>query len=179
MLVPLALARLFVAATCLDNPMWLPARVMSMARPVRAVDRVMAGILPSAFFLVHSAAVTSFGLALATLLSRTGLAVAVSVSAFVVMTIDWIVAVESVVRPLLNSRLWQRGWQNNDEINALILALIALSPVGGQAAPLGTLLYGWNREREPRWKFMPLEVAVVATVAIVFLGLTLLTFNRL
>ena len=70
MLVLPALAGLFVAATCLDYPVWLPPRMMSMAKPVTTVDRVMAGILPSAFFLAHSAAVTSFGLALATWLKR-------------------------------------------------------------------------------------------------------------
>ena len=46
-------------------------------------DRIIAGILPAAFLLAHGAAVTSLGLALATWLRRTGLAVAISVGAFV------------------------------------------------------------------------------------------------
>src|SRR5262249_8634483 len=102
MLVLPALSGLFVASCCLDYPAWLPARLMPMARPVTTFDRFIAGILPSAFFLVHSAAVTSFGLALATWLKRTGLAVAVSVSAFVAISIGLVFVVESVLRSLLN-----------------------------------------------------------------------------
>jgi len=178
MLVLPALAGLFVAATCLDYPAWLPARMMAMAKPVRPADRVLAGILPSAFFLVHSAAVTSFGLVLATWLKRTGLAVAVSVSAFVVISIGWIVVVESGLRSLLNSQFLKSGRPTNDQINALLQSLIALSPMGGQATPFDMLSNVWNHERDLSWKFMLIEVAVVATVALVFLGLTLLTFNH-
>ena len=179
MLVLPALAGLFVAATCLDYPLWLPPQMMTRAKPVTPADRVVAGILPSAFFLVHSAAVTSFGLALATWLRRTGLAVAVSVSAFVVMSIGWIIAVESAVRPLLYWWHTRMGWPPNyDEINALGQSLVALSPMGGQVAPIEMLSNGWNWERDLLWKHMLVEVGFVAAVAIVFLGLTLLSFNR-
>ena len=61
-----------------------------------------AGILPTLFLLAHAAAVTSLGLALATWLKRTGLAVAVSVGAFVLASIGWVIAVVAVVRPLLD-----------------------------------------------------------------------------
>jgi hypothetical protein len=178
MLILPALAGLFVASTCLDYPSWLPARMMPSAKPVRTVDRILAGILPSAFFLVHSAAVTSFGLALATWLRRTGLAVAVSVSAFVVMSIGWIFAVQSVVRPLLFWWHTQGSWLSDDKINALLRSLIALSPLGGQVAPFELLTSWWNNERDLSWRFLLIEIAVVATVALVFLGLTLLSFNR-
>ena len=50
--------------------------------------------------------------------------------------------------------------------------------MGGQIAPLEMLSNGWNQERDLSWKFMLIEVAIIATVALVFLGLTLLTFNR-
>jgi hypothetical protein len=178
MIVLPALSGLFVAATCLDYPLWLPVRMMSMAKPVRTVDRVVAGILPSAFFLVHSAAVTSFGLALATWLKRTGLAVAVSVSGFVAISIGLIVVVESGLRSLLNSQSLRSAWLTGDQINALLQSLTALSPMGGQITPIEMLTNLWNQERDQSWKFMFVEVAVIATVALVFLGLTLLTFNR-
>jgi hypothetical protein len=178
MLVLPALSGLFVAASCLDYPQWLPVRMMSMAKPIRTVDRVAAGILPSMFFLVHSAAVTSFGLALATWLKRTGLAVAASVSAFVVMSIGWILVVESAVRPLLNWWHNRGNWLNNDELNAITQSLIALSPMGGQITPIEMLSNLWNQDRDLCWKFLSIEVAVIAAVALVFLGLTLLCFNR-
>jgi ABC-2 family transporter protein len=97
MLVLPGLAGLFVAGTCLDYPSWAPAQMIQMAKPITIVDRVRAGILPTALFLVHSAGVTSFGLALAIWFNRTGRAVAISLAAFVVMSIGWIVAVEAAV----------------------------------------------------------------------------------
>jgi hypothetical protein len=94
------------------------------------------------------------------------------------MSIGWIIVVESAVRPLLYWWQNQRGWLNNDEINALGQSLIALSPMGGQVAPLEMLSNGWNWDRDLLWKHMLFEVGFVAAVAVVFLGLTLLTFNR-
>jgi hypothetical protein len=178
MLILPAVAGLFFASCCLDYPAWLPARLMSTAKPVRIVDRVVAGILPSAFFLVHSAAVTSFGLAVATWLKRTGVAVAVSVSAFVAISLGLVVVVESVLRSLLNSRFLNSGWLTSDEINALVQSLTALSPMGGQVTPFNVLSNLWNQERDLSWKYMLIEVGVIGAVALVFLGLTLLTFNR-
>jgi ABC-type transport system involved in multi-copper enzyme maturation permease subunit len=177
LLVP-ALSGLFVAATCLDYPTWLPARMLQTAKPVRTIDRVLAGTMPTAFFLVHAAAVTSFGLTLATWLKRTGVAVAVSVSAFVVISIGLIPLVESVLRSLLNWRALQSGRPTNDQINALLESLLALSPLGGQVIPFQMLSNVWNNERDLSWKFLLIELAFVAVVAVVFLGLTLLTFNR-
>jgi ABC-type transport system involved in multi-copper enzyme maturation permease subunit len=178
MLVLPALSGLFVAGTCLDYPPWMPAQMIQMAKPITNVDRVRAGILPTAFFLVHSAAVTSFGLALAIWFKRTGRAVAISVAAFVVMSIGWIVAVEAAVRPLLN--WWQRhgGWLDADKNSALFQSLIALSPMGGQVAPFDAITNPWNSERDLSWQLMLIELVFVAVVAVVFLGLTLLTFNR-
>jgi ABC-type transport system involved in multi-copper enzyme maturation permease subunit len=178
MLVLPALAGLFTAGTCLDYPMWLPARMFSMARPITTADRVIAGILPAAFFLAHSAAVTSFGLALATWFKRTGRAVAMSVATYVVMSIGWVVAVESALRPLLNWWNWQGSGQANFEIQTVLQSLIALSPMGGQVTPFEILNFAWNRDRESSWKIMVIELVFVAIVAVVFLGLALLTFNR-
>ena len=175
---PPALAGLFVAGTCLDYPPWMPARLMHMAKPITTVDRVRAGILPTAFFLVHSAVVTSFGLALATWFKRTGRAVAISVAVFVVMSIGWIVAVEAAVRPLLNWWQMQGGWLDAEKNSALTQSLIALSPMGGQVAPFDALTNHWNRPRDLSWQLLLIELVFVAVVAVVFLGLTLLTFNR-
>jgi ABC-type transport system involved in multi-copper enzyme maturation permease subunit len=178
MIILPVLAGLFVGASCLDYPPWLPARMYSMARPVKDADRVIAGVLPAAFFLVHTAAVTSLGLALATWLRRTGVAVAVSVMTFVVMSIGWIVVVESALRSLLNSRQWRTGWLNDDQCQSIIQGLTALSPAGGQVTPFEVLNVAWNRERTFSWEVLLVELAVVAVVALVFLGLTLLSFNR-
>ena len=65
--------------------------VPTLSRPY---DRVLAGVLPSAFLLAHAAAATSFGLLLATWFQRTGRAVAVSVCGFVLVSIGWIFAIE-------------------------------------------------------------------------------------
>jgi hypothetical protein len=178
MVVLPALAGLFLAGSCLDYPSWMSARMFPRAKPITTTDRLVGGVLPSAFFLAHSAALTSFGLALATWFKRTGLAAAMSVAAFVVMSIGWIVAVETAGKRMLQWWLSSGSWLDNDRINALSESLIALSPMGGQIAPFDTLMAGWYHERDLTWKFMLVALGIVAVVAVFFLGLTLLTFNR-
>lgn len=173
-----ALTGLFVAAAMPDFPMFLPRMLQRRFVPIRTSDRVFAGILPSAFLLAHGAAVTSLGLALATWLKRTGLAVAVSVGAFVVVSIGWIVAVVSVMRPLLNWWSNHVGRLEDATILTIEQATIALSPLGGQATPFDALLNAWNLDRGRVWRGLFLDLAFVSLVAAALLGLTLLTFNR-
>ncbi len=172
-----ALSGLFVAAASPDRPTWLPLRLLAQFQPATTRDRVIAGLLPSAFLVAHAAATTSFGLALATWFQRTGRAVAVSVAGFVVMSIGWVIAVESGIRPLLN---W---WSNHVEtisdhmIMTLQRTMIALSPLGGQATPMD-VLDNLDLPRDFTWRVLFLDLALVFVVAAVLLGLTLLTFNR-
>jgi ABC-type transport system involved in multi-copper enzyme maturation permease subunit len=178
MIVLPALAGLFVGVSSLDYPSWLPARMYSTAKPITTADRVIAGVLPAAFFLVHSAAVTSLGLALATWLRRTGLAVAVSVMAFVVMSIGWVFFVESALRSIVNSWQTRYGWWGSEQVHSILQVLTALSPMGGQVTPLEILNVTWDRDRAFSWEVLLVELGVVAVVALLFLGLTLLSFNR-
>ena len=98
-----ALTGLFVAVASPDQPTYLPVQFLAKIHPIHPRDRLLAGILPSEFLLAHAAAATSFGLAMATWFRRTGLAVAVSVTGFVVVSIGWIIVVVAVLRPVL---LW-------------------------------------------------------------------------
>jgi hypothetical protein len=146
---------------------------------ITASDRVIGGILPSAFLLAHAAAATSFGLLLATWLRRTGKAVAVSVGGFIVVSVGWVVALMAVVRPLLE--WWSLHVKEipPDTIQALTQRLIALSPMGGQTAPIDTLLmFSINVDRQLSWRVLLLTLGFEAFVALLMLGLTLLTFNR-
>ena len=152
LLVLPALAGLFVAAASPDEPRWMPAQILAQRQPPTTLDRVIAGLLPSAFLLVHAAATTSFGLAMATWLRRTGRAVAASVTGFVVLSIGWLFAVMAVIRPLLN--WWSMHVERIPEktIFTLEQGLLALSPLGGQATPLDILTNAWNVQRDFAWK---------------------------
>jgi hypothetical protein len=173
-----ALSGFFVATASLDRPLWLPTQLMDQIRPPTTRDRVIAGLLPSAFLLAHAAATTSFGLAMATWFRRTGAAVAASVTGFVVMSVGWVVAILAVIRPLLE--WWSSHFKTipNEQLHALTQSLLALSPEGGQATPLDTLMHSWNHDRTFAWVVLICELALVILAAAVFLGLTLLTFNR-
>jgi hypothetical protein len=178
LLVLPALTGLFVAVACPDRPIWLPLRLLAQFQPITTKARLIAGLLPSAFLLAHAAAATSLGLALATWLQRTGCAVAASVAGFVAMSIGWVIAVEAVIRPFLN--WWSKHIETIPQETILTLerAMLALSPLGGQTAPLDELVHNWNLRRGFTWRVLLLELALLLVVAAVLLGLTLLTFNR-
>ena len=172
-----ALTGLFVGFATPDIPVFLPPAFRNQATPISTTDRVMSGILPTVFLAAHAAAVTSLGLALATWLKRTGLAVAISVGAFVLASIGWIVAVVTVIRPLLD--WWSRhvAILQGSTILTIEQAAIALSPLGGQSTASDLLMNVWNLDRSAVWKLLLLDAAFVILVAAVLLSLTLMTFN--
>jgi ABC-type transport system involved in multi-copper enzyme maturation permease subunit len=176
-LVP-AVAGLFVAVATPEWPAWVPLQLLKRYEPVTKYDRVLGGVLPSAFFLAHAAAATSFGLLLATCVRRTGRAVAMSVGGFVVASVGGVVAPLLVVRPLVEWWLVHVRTDNSDVIMVLSQTMIALSPMGSQTAPLDTLRFAQNGHRQFPWQLLCWELAFVAFVALFLLGLTLLTFNR-
>ncbi len=173
-----ALTGLFVAAASPDQPTWLPMRLLARHQPPTSRDRVIAGLLPSAFLLAHAAATTSIGLALATWLQRTGRAVAVSVTIFVAMTIGWFIAVRALIRPFLNWCSVHIMTIPENTITPLEDALVALSPMAGQTYPFDVMRYHLNQSRDFTWRVLFLELVFLLVVAAVLLGLTLLTFNR-
>jgi len=178
LLVLPALTGLFVAVASPDLPIWLPVRPQAQFEPITTRDRVLAGLLPAAFLLAHAAAATSFGLAVATWLQRTGRAVAASVAGFVAMSIGWIIAIVTLIRPFLN--WWSMHIETIPDTTIFTLeqAMLALSPLGGQATPLEVLVHSWYLQRDLMWRVLLLELVLVFLVAAVLLGLTLLTFNR-
>jgi hypothetical protein len=173
-----ALTGLFVGAACPDRPLWAPLSLMNRYPAITVSDRVIGGIMPSAFLLAHAAAATSFGLLLATWLRRTGKAVAVSVGGFIIVSVGWAVGLVTVIRPLLE---WWSLHVNEipaETIQALTERMIALSPMGGQTAPIDTLMFSINVDRQLSWQLLLLTLGFVTFVALLMLGLTLLTFNR-
>ncbi|QEH34250.1 ABC-2 family transporter protein [Aquisphaera giovannonii] len=170
-----SLAGLFVAATALE-----PTQAYRLGEPIplETYEKVLAAILPSAFLLGHAAAVTSLGLAFATWLRRTSRAVAASVSAFLLFSIGWVVVAEIGVRLLV---WWWNGRVASDFRDAsaaLELPLGALSPFGGQVAPLELLDRSWIRDRHLLWGLSLACLLVVYLFAAVVLLLTLLAFDR-
>ncbi len=177
LLVIPALTGLFVAAACPELPLWWSPRFVDQFSPITTTDRVIAGLLPSAFLLAHAAATTSLGLLLAAWFQRTGRAVAASVAIYVVASIGWVIAIETAIRPFL---LW---WSTHvskipDKTHTIFeQSLLALSPLGGQATPFDVLIR-CHIERDVVWEFLLLDVILVIGVAALLLGLTLLIFNR-
>jgi ABC-type transport system involved in multi-copper enzyme maturation permease subunit len=173
-----ALTGLFVAVASPDYPSWLPTRLWDEARPITTYDRVLAGVLPSAFLLAHAAGVTSFGLFLATWFRRTGRAVAASVAAFVIMSIGWALAVEMGIRLFLNWWSVHVERVSDQTINVLQRTLGAFSPMAALEAPASVLTANWNDTRSDIWDALFLALLIVVLAALLLLGLTLLTFNR-
>jgi ABC-type transport system involved in multi-copper enzyme maturation permease subunit len=178
LLVLTALAGLFAGAASLDSAPYLGFRANLTYFPLTTWDRVLAGALPSAFLLVHAAAITSAGLALATWVKRTGVAVALSVAAFVLVSFAWPLVVQLAVEPILARWALPRQPEDYDRVFTITQGLIALSPIGGQTAPLDNLSNYWSGTRALRWRLLLGDLAIVAAYAAFSLGLVLLTFNR-
>ena len=149
-----ALTGLFVAVASPDRPMWLPLQLVAQVKPITTRDRVLAGLLPSAFLLAHAAAAMSFGLALATWFHRTGRAVAANVGGFVAMSIGWVIAITVVIRLFLNWWSMDIKTVRDETILTLEQAMIALSPMSGQTAPRDVLTNTWNLQRDFTSTFM-------------------------
>ena len=125
--------------------MVLPVRTsLPKIVPLRHGERILAAILPVLFLMAHAAVITSLGLALATWLKRTGLAIAASVGCFVLFSIGWVLLIELVVRRILHRWYGSGGnvmYDMYDLRHSLEQALAALSPLAGQTVPLNTLIH--------------------------------------
>jgi hypothetical protein len=111
--------------------------------------------------LVHGAALTSLGLALATWVPRQGRAVGFCVAAYLMVSVGWIILIAA---------LSPRAPNGNVE------SLACLSPIFGS-------LYLWEHivfQHEVAWVFAVtiLWLGVVAGVAVLLYALTLATFDR-
>jgi ABC-type transport system involved in multi-copper enzyme maturation permease subunit len=139
-----------------------PAPGTVVPRPEDPVLVVWAVGLIALVVLIHGAAITSLGLALATWIPRQGRAVGLCVAAYVLVAIGWIVVIVSLTRgPTL-----------------FVESLLSLSPVfaGGQL---------WEALQPPRYRRLPESLAAI-TAWLVLVGgfsilckvLTYATFDR-
>ena len=105
--------------------------------PVDNLDRIALVILPAGLLLAQGAAVTSFGLALATWVARIGRAVAISVASFAAFAFGWLVLLEMGV---LTDMLTWAGFVDPKAPGSDDFALFltgSACPLGGQLLPLG------------------------------------------
>jgi hypothetical protein len=148
------------------------------ADPIGWVDRVAFVCLPTALMLAQGAVVTSFGLALATWMRRVGRAIAASVACYAVVAFAWLVLVEAgVVSEVLS---WLGAFEKYDQDALQFHALIAasISPLGAQIAPSQSVSWAESLSRYAFYIGHVIVLLFTIGVALLFLGLTLATFNR-
>jgi ABC-type transport system involved in multi-copper enzyme maturation permease subunit len=173
-LIPLY-ASTFLAASVPDLPVWARSRAFSPPFiPLTNQDRIFAATAAGADFLASGAVLVSLGLLLATWVRRVGRAVALSVIAYFITGIGWIILVELLFE-------WWRTWQTADSFNAvrgLHDTALSLSPVLGPARPIDMLLGGEQYSRMPSWNGIGVMVLFKAAIAGVLLWLSIKTFDR-
>ena len=184
--LPLALAPaltgLFVSLAAPDRPGGYSGPFVRQI-PLSLIDRVAVGVIPLAFALAHAAAATSLGLALGTWIRRTGLAITLSIAAYLFMLVGWVACVEALLIP------YWRWYEMRDVSQALLgfpidpemveyVASVA-SPMGSQLLPGVLVLNGaGDADITLIWAGQVVVLAMTAAVAAGLLGLTLATFNR-
>ena len=154
------------------------ARISQPPDPIGWIDRVAFVCLPTALFLAQGAVVTSFGLALATWMRRLGRAIAVSVATYSVIAAGWLVAMEL---DLLESTLsWLGLFAPGDQDASQFFTMIAASicPLGAQITPFMSVRTGAALSRYAFYVGHVIVFLFMLGVALLFLSLTLATFNR-
>jgi hypothetical protein len=131
------LAAAVIAAACPDvSPRVGAAPPRIQFGPVVPADRVLAPALVVVELLSWGAAFTSLGLLLATWTRRIGLAIGISVAAFLLLSFGWMFLLGFVIMPVL--RIWLDSPFNMDATDLIWidLGLMAFSPM---AAPISTV----------------------------------------
>jgi ABC-type Na+ efflux pump permease subunit len=175
-LAPLPLyVGIFMAASIPELPAWATTTPYNPPLiPINDRDRLLAAAGTIADFLASSALLVSLGLALATWVRRLGRAVAISVIAFFVMGIGWLILVESVYAVSRRTRLSV----GPDRARWLHDAVLSMSPIFGPMGPVGVIMNIEQHSRAPAWIAMAIVVLVKAATAGFLLWLTVKTFDR-
>ncbi len=166
----------FMACTTPDSPSWIARFPQSQADvvPLSALDRVLAVAFCGFDFAVSCALIVSLGLLIATWVPRLGRAVAMSVIAFFVTGVGWIVLVEIVLRPLLIGTsvemIRRYGW--------LETCAMSMSPIYGPLNPISVLETYSHTSRAPIWGGLLLVVLAKAAIIGTLVWLTIRTFDR-
>jgi ABC-2 family transporter protein len=154
------------------------ARSSGTHDPIGLIDRVAFVCLPTALFLAQGAAVTSFGLALATWMRRVGRAIAAGVAVYALVSLGWLLSLELDI--LADTLSWF-GFIGPDDFDAerfVTLIGVSLCPLGAQLGPFQSVTWAAAATRHAFYIGNVIVFLLTVGVAFVFLGLTLATFNR-
>jgi hypothetical protein len=129
-----------------------------------------------AALLVQGAAVTSFGMALATWIRRLGRSVAVSVTSYVFLTFGWVLCIEII--PEILSGLGLISARDSDAAIFFIMVIASACPFGGQLVLLETMNLPLSESRVAFYIGQIIVILAILVFALVLLALTLATFDR-
>lgn len=161
-----------IAAAAPESSTYFRARIAD--HPLVATDRIVGFVIPVAQVLIQGALFTSLGLALATWISRPGRALAVSVSAYLFLTIGWPIIVGVGIDPILRRQI--PG--NYDNVWSVAQGLLSVSAFGGQIVPLEPLTMTYHATRNQMWIISGAVLVVLIIIAFAVLLPTMATFDR-
>jgi ABC-type transport system involved in multi-copper enzyme maturation permease subunit len=173
-LMPLYVA-VFLACSVPDTPVW--AANIKFGRPLVPLtvrDRILAVLFSQADFLASCAMIVSLGLALATWVRRIGRAIALSVTAFLVVGLGWIFLVEILFRQFASVQTFGR-WEKYGWLRE---SVSSFSPIAGPMRPTDMLVNVELHERGLIWLGTGVVIVIKAAIALALLWLTIKTFDR-
>ncbi len=159
MLPVFGLFTIVVATPMFDN--MLPTHL----EPLSIADGIAVVVVPVAWVLVQGAVITSFGLLLATWMSRVGRALALSVSVYLAVTLGGFILFQLDGAEMVAGWLGFEKPHNDAVIRILEVGIGSLNPAYSQFAPLLGLLE--LNEKIPRaWLWRVETAGLVVTAAL-------------
>jgi ABC-type transport system involved in multi-copper enzyme maturation permease subunit len=161
---------IFMACTLPDTPLWLGRFPQTDVVPLTVGDRILAIVFCGVDFVVSCAMLVGLGLLIATWVPRLGRAVALSVVAFFLSGIGWVVLVQLLFSPMVIGQSQHPRW--------LETCVMSLSPIFGPMNPVGALEQYSDTSRAPVWICILIVILTKVCIVEILLWLTIKTFDR-
>jgi ABC-type transport system involved in multi-copper enzyme maturation permease subunit len=172
LLLPIYTALLIVGSMP-DVPTWLARSQDPVAVPLTVADRITAVTFCAVDFLVSCALLVSLGVLIATWVRRLGRAVALSVMAFFLSGIGWVLLIELAGNQMMRTQFAD----GMTRIRWLQTCALSFSPIFGPMNPISVLEQFSSENRVPIWNTIGIVILTKAAIAGTLLWLTIKTFD--
>ena len=166
---------ILLAGSMPEIPEWIGRfPQQATAVPLTSGDRILAVVFCTLDMIVSCAILVSLGLLIATWVPRLGRAVAISVAAYFLIGIGWVILVQFLFQEFRRNI----SSEGVNQVRWIETCLMALSPIFGPMMSITVLEQYWDVSRAPIWNSVWIVILAKAAFAGTLLWLTINSFDR-